>query len=149
MNFTYHVDVQSSVEETWRKLQDTLAMVHCIPGVEEAEESAPGHFDVKIMTKLGPIALRFKGSADLVVDEADQVMEATVSMSDSRSGNVYGKFRMKLGPNAAGEGSVLQIDADVVIAGKLGELAQPLIKRKADQIVREFSQNLTNYLQAA
>lgn len=149
MKFQYQVTAETDVTDTWEKMQDTLAIVRCIPGVEEIEESAPGHFDAKIKTKMGPISLRFKGSADLVVDANAQSMEATVSMSDSRSGNVYGKFAMALSPSSEGGGSILQIDADVVIAGKLGELAQPLIKRKADQIVREFSENLSNYLEAA
>lgn len=149
MKFNYPVNVETDVTQTWEKMQNTLAMVRCIPGVEEAEETADGHYDVKIMTKFGPIALRFKGSADLVVHMDTQTMEASVSMSDSHSGNVYGKFSMTLASSEEGNGSTLQIEADVVIAGKLGELAQPLIKRKADQIVREFSENLTNYLQAA
>ncbi|WAH37074.1 CoxG family protein [Alicyclobacillus dauci] len=126
---------------------------HChgsrIPGVEEATETSDDHYEVKIVTKLGPISLRFKGNADLAINQEEHTMEAGVSMSDSRSGNVYGKFNMALVPDDEGNRSSLQIEADLVIAGKLGELAQPLIKRKADQLVREFSTNITQYLQAA
>ncbi|MCL6594323.1 MAG: hypothetical protein K6T31_10130, partial [Alicyclobacillus sp.] len=101
------------------------------------------------VTKIGPIALRFNGQAELAVDADDRRMEAGVSMSDARSGRVYGKFTMWVKPAAEGTGTTLEILADLAIAGKLGELAQPLIKRKADQIVREFSQNLSTFLQAA
>lgn len=149
MKFSYNIQVDTTAEKTWEKMQNTLAMVHCIPGVEEAQETVVGKYDVKIVTKLGPISLRFGGNAELAVNPEQQTMEATVSMTDSRSGNVYGKFAMALLSQQGVIGTTLQIEADVVIAGKLGELAQPLIKRKADQIVREFSTNLTNYLQAA
>lgn len=141
--------MDTTVEETWEKMKNTLAMVHCIPGIEEAQEASAGKYKVKIMTKLGPISLRFGGNAELAVNEEQQTMEATVSMTDSRSGNVYGKFAMTLLTQDEEIETLLQIDADVVIAGKLGELAQPLVKRKADQIVREFSTNLIDYLKVA
>ncbi|MED4601884.1 SRPBCC domain-containing protein [Paenibacillus validus] len=149
MKFLYKIAVASEAAQTWEKMQDTLAMVHCIPGVEEADETSEGHYDVKIVTKLGPVSLRFNGSAELEIHQEERAMQAGVTMSDSRSGNVYGQFTMRLVPDEAGNGSILQIDADIVIAGKLGELAQPLIKRKADQIVQEFSKKLTNYLETA
>lgn len=33
MKFLYKIAVASEAAQTWEKMQDTLAMVHCIPGV--------------------------------------------------------------------------------------------------------------------
>ncbi|MCH7706815.1 MAG: hypothetical protein IIB33_07180, partial [Chloroflexi bacterium] len=41
-------------------------------------------------------------------------------------------------PGVAG----LDIQADVQFIGRLGEMGQPLIRRKADSMINEFAQNL-------
>jgi hypothetical protein len=38
--------------------------------------------------------------------------------------------------------SGLRLDVDVALAGKIGEFAQPILRHKADQTVREFARNL-------
>jgi carbon monoxide dehydrogenase subunit G len=38
------------------------------------------------------------------------------------------------------------VTADVHLSGRLGELGQPLIRRKADAMVREFAENVREAL---
>lgn len=78
-------------------------------------------------------------------DPESKSMKAEVRMSDSRSGSVHGTFVSALEPSTEEETNML-VTADVNIAGKLGEFAQPLIKRKADQIIKEFSENSKSYM---
>jgi carbon monoxide dehydrogenase subunit G len=42
----------------------------------------------------------------------------------------------------------VEIIADVVFAGRLAEMGQPLIKRTADSFVGEFTQNLRKAINA-
>jgi carbon monoxide dehydrogenase subunit G len=37
----------------------------------------------------------------------------------------------------------LQVSSDVSFLGKLGELGQPIIRRKADSVIKEFASNLS------
>jgi carbon monoxide dehydrogenase subunit G len=40
------------------------------------------------------------------------------------------------------DGCELRIDSDVQIGGRIGEFGQPVIKRKADQLLAQFAQCL-------
>jgi carbon monoxide dehydrogenase subunit G len=146
MNFNYTIPVSKPVEETWQKVSSPLDMVGCLPGVEEVKETEPNQFQTVVSTKFGPVKLKFNGGAKVAIDEENKQMKADVTMSDKLSGSVYGTFTMDVKPAADGQSSILQIVADVNIAGKMGEFAQPLIKRKADQIIKEFSDNLKKYI---
>lgn len=146
MNFKYTIPVSKDVNETWQKVSSPVNMMHCLPGVEQVNQVEDNHFQVVVSTKFGPVKLRFNGNAKVSSEEENKHMKADVTMSDSFSGSVYGTFSMDLHPSADGQSTILLVNADVNIAGKLGEFAQPLIKRKADQIIKEFSENLKAYI---
>lgn len=140
MKFSYTVPVGATAESTWAQLQDPIALIRCMPGVEDVEPQDDGHLAVILSTGLGPIRLRFRGSAQVRYEVERRQMQADVTMSDSRSGSVYGQFLMAVQGDVAGvNGSELVLTAEVAIGGKLGEFAQPLLKRKADQVVKEFA----------
>lgn len=146
MNFKYTIPISKEVNATWKKIQSPIDMMHCIPGIEQVNEVENNQYSVVVSTKFGPVKLRFNGNAKVSSEEESRSMKADVTMSDSFSGSVYGIFSMDLQPSENGQSTDLLVNADVNIAGKLGEFAQPLIKRKADQIIKEFSANLITYI---
>ena len=44
------------------------------------------------------------------------------------------------------ESTEVRVDADIQFSGRLAELGQPLIRRKADSMVRDFAKNLLQAL---
>lgn len=145
MKFTYSISVQKTTPEAWDKMKDPLGMIHCLPGLEKVDTGEDNQYDVVLSTRLGPVKLKFNGNAK-VSSPGERQMEANVRMTDRISGSVHGSFHMALEPAADPEWTDVAVTADVNIAGKLGEFAQPLIKKKADQIMKEFSDNLKAYI---
>lgn len=145
MKFTYRFDLPASAGEAWDKMQDYAAVMKCLPGVEEVSEKEDG-YGIQVATGIGPIRLRMSGNVKLEARAAERFLSCGVSMSDARSGGVQGRFDLRLEDQDDG-GGAMALEADVVVAGKLGEFAQPLLKRKADQIVRGFADNLKAFLQ--
>jgi carbon monoxide dehydrogenase subunit G len=62
-------------------------------------------------------------------------------------GSVKAKMGMKLAEQQPGT-TELRIVTDVNLLGRLGQFGQPLIKKKADQVLDEFAQNLRKKLSA-
>ena len=151
MKFTYSIPFDRPAAAAWQTVCDAERLMRCIPGCEaveraaaspdEAEEDGVEVFRVRLTTSLGPVRLSGAGTARVRRDPARRSMRADVSLSDPGTGSAYGTMALEV--RAVDEDrSELQLEADVVLAGKIGEFAQPILRRKADQTVREFARNL-------
>ncbi len=106
-----------------------------------AGEAGVELFTVRMATGLGPIRLRASGTAKVRRDSDTRSMTADVSLSDARSGSIYGTMALAVRPADTDRSEIL-LNADVVLASKIGEFAQPILRHKADQTVKEFVRNL-------
>jgi carbon monoxide dehydrogenase subunit G len=128
---TFELTVPTTATEA--ALADPAAVIGCIPGVERCEPGADG-YDLTAVVAVGPVRLRLTGRATLT--PADGGLTAAVSLHDALAGSIYGTFAVALG-----EGAVT-VRADVVVGGRLGEFAAPILRRKAEESVRAFAANL-------
>jgi carbon monoxide dehydrogenase subunit G len=151
MKFTYKIELTCPAAKTWSTVQDSVRLVESLPGCESAslvgtDENGAQQLEVVLSTRIGPISLRSSGEARLLYNEESRSLTANVNLRDGRAGAIHGTFTLVV--SAVGdEQSAIHLDADVGLAGKLGEFAQPLIRRKAEQTVREFGDNLKAQLQ--
>ena len=156
MKFSYSIPYDRPAAEVWESLQDTERLIRCIPGCEDVEPARAGTdgaaaeqgvevYRVRMTTGLGPVRLRATGTARVRRDPAGRSMTAEISLSDPRAGSVYGSMGLEV--RAAGESHCeLALAADIVLASKIGEFAQPILRHKADLTVREFARNLIGTL---
>jgi uncharacterized protein len=127
----------------WDFLTDIPSVARCLPGVEEVTSAENGKYVGTIALKMGVVKLRLKGNITVEVMDAERYVAAMgVSAADERiSGLIQGKLSMnlqELGPTE----TKLIADTDVNLFGKIGEFGQPLIKKKADQMMNEFAANV-------
>ncbi len=152
MKFTYAIPCHRPAQAAWEAVCDAQQLIRCIPGCEDVERAAAGPdgaaeeegveiYRVRATTTLGPVRLRAAGIARVRRDPAGRSMTADVSLSDPRAGSVYGTMALEV-RSVDEEHSELRLEADVVLASKIGEFAQPILRHKADQTVREFARNL-------
>ena len=156
MKFTYSIPFDRPPALAWDAVCDAERLIRCIPGCEDVEPAAPGSdgatgeagvevYGVRMTTSLGPVRLRGAGTARVRRDPALRTMTADVSLNDPRAGSAYGTMTLEV--RAVDEThSELRLEAEVALAGKIGEFAQPILRHKADQTVREFARNLLEAL---
>ena len=56
------------------------------------------------------------------------------------------RARMSLTLTPGDEGTRLRVETDLAVLGKIGEFGQPIIKKKADALLQEFTRNLRSAL---
>jgi uncharacterized protein len=127
----------------WNFLTDIPSVARCLPGVEQVNAAGEGKYAGTLALKIGVIKLRLAGNLTVEVMDAErQVATMGVQAADERiSGLIQGTISMhleELGPDE----TKLIANTDVNLFGKIGEFGQPLIKRKADQMMNEFAANL-------
>ncbi len=119
----------------------------CVPGLQELEPGEDGTFRATLQARVGPISLTFSGTIQLLEQDPDHYLARfRVQGSDRRVG---GSFQtnmtvrlIPLGPDK----TQLEISADTTFMGKLGELGQPIIRRKTAATIDQFAKNLARQL---
>ncbi|MCI0867726.1 MAG: hypothetical protein J4N89_14385 [Chloroflexi bacterium] len=136
--------VPADRDTTWELVMDIPRVAACIPGVNDVTLVSDDKFNAVMQVRIGPMRLSFSGTI-LIVDQDKQKGEARfrVEAADRRLG---GSFRadmiLRLNPLSETQ-TELSIESDVAFMGKLGELGQPLIRRKAGNTLEDFARNLS------
>jgi carbon monoxide dehydrogenase subunit G len=140
LKFEHKVIVDASTDKVRAFLDDFEAASKCVPGLETVTEVEPDTYDGRVKVKIGPLGIGIAGRA--TVQRDPEVWRVKGEGRDRRIGagvvaNVEARL-VALSPQQ----TEMDLQADVQFSGRLAELGQPLIKKKADAFVQEFAQNL-------
>lgn len=148
MRFEHLVRVGAPRERAWALLMDVPAVARCVPGAEDVTASGPDAYRGAVRVSVGPVRLRLEGN--IVVTERDEPAGRAAMRLEAADRGVGGTVRADLRVTVAddGAGTELRLLTDATLAGRIGDLGQPLIKRQADRIVSEFARCLERTLGA-
>ena len=137
----------ANVEDTWAVVMDIPKAASCISGIDEVTPNGEGRYTATLKARVGPMGLTLLGTIT-VLSQNDDAKEAEflVQANDRRvGGGVKTNMTMKVTPKTSVE-SELEIRADTTFMGRLGELGQPLIRRKARNTLEDFTKNISKLL---
>ena len=147
MKFNQKAVVAVPREPLWNFLMDIPKVAQSLPGVEKVEQLDPNTYQGTLKVRVGPISLNLSGK--IIVEERDQANWRATLRAEANdrmaAGAVRGKTSMTLTDLSANE-TELSVDTDVNILGKIGEFGQPIIRKKADTMLKEFVQNIKKQL---
>jgi len=142
MRVTREVEIAAPVTALWELLWDVPRMVECLPGCVEAREVEPHQrYAARMAQKVGPISL----SVPLDVKVIEAVAPRRLALDAKGRDPVIGAeivARVTLDVEPRGDLSLLRIDAEGRILGKLGALGHGVIQRKAEETIEEFGARL-------
>jgi carbon monoxide dehydrogenase subunit G len=144
MIFDQFVRIDAPVERVWEFALDLPGLATCIPGVEDMQAVDHENYTGALKVRIGPISLRFQGRVRVIERDGDAYRtRVEFEATDKRvSGAVSGRTTVQLEPDGVAATSI-SIHTDVTVLGKLGDFGQPVMQRKASQILDEFARNLT------
>ncbi len=142
MRVTREVEIAAPATALWELLWDVARMVECLPGCVEAREVEPHQrYAARMVQKVGPISL----SVPLDVKVIEAVAPRRLALDAKGRDPVIGAeivARVTLDVESRGDQSLLRIDAEGRILGKLGALGHGVIQRKAEETIEEFGARL-------
>lgn len=143
------VIVPAPPERVWDFVMDVPRVAECVPGVESVDQLSDDEYLGALKVRVGPIGVRLEGKVTVVERNAEERRaEMKVEAADKRiKGAVNAKSTMQLVPLDDGT-TELAVHTDAAILGKLGEFGQAIMRRKADQIMKEFAENMSKRIQA-
>ena len=147
MKMEQQLVVPNNRDKVWELLTDVPRVGRCFPGVEEFTALDNQKYEGVMKVRVGPVSLRLRGTVSVQAQDKDNWrMALQVEGAERRvGGGVQGVINTSLAERSPQE-TELTIDTDISFMGKLGELGQPVIRKKADSVLKEFARNLAREL---
>ena len=146
MKLSHRALVRAPRARVWNLITDIPAAARCVPGVAAVTPAGTGKYKGSLLVQLGPVRLVLDGDVALTAtDEAAGRASVRADAKDSRLGGSV-RATMDLTLVEKGDDTELEITSDIQIAGRIGEFGQPVIQRKADQLMTQFAECLARTL---
>jgi len=145
MKFEHVATIAAPMDRVWSFLMDVPSVAKCAPGVESVEPLGDDRYRGTLKVSVGPIRLSLQG--DVYIVERDDVAKKASMRADAADKRAGGAVKAVLSmslaqPPDGGSGTQLRLDTDATVMGRIGEFGQPIIKKKAEQMMNEFARNL-------
>ena len=143
MKFGHTSLVACDRESLWDFLMDVTNVAECMSGVREFRAIADDRYEGVLNVRMGPVNLNFAGI--VTVAHRDRVNwrgELVAKAKDRRAGGGFSAhLRMRLDEESA-TATRLEIELESTVLGKIGEFGQPIVRRRVEKMLEEFSTEL-------
>lgn len=146
MELTDKILVKGTREAVFEALNDPEILRQAIPGCEELEAITPTSYRAVVTSKVGPMKIKFKGSAEL--SEIVPPSSYTITGEGKGGPSGHAKVAVKMNLEESGDDTLVEYLATANIGGKLAQLGGSLIDRTSKKLTAEFFTNLENLLAA-
>jgi carbon monoxide dehydrogenase subunit G len=138
--------VKAPIQKLWDMLLDPTTLGSCLPGAEKIEKIDEKTYDAVVKQKVGPIkvTLKFRNVLTEVQPPYRLVLEGE-GEDVTKLGHMKQKTIVEL--SEIGDGNVdVSYKSDVAIVGKLAMFGDRVMRSKAKEVEKEFTQNLQEKL---
>jgi uncharacterized protein len=147
MKFQGNLSIARPVEKVWEFLWDIEKLTSCIPGCEGIKTIKDREkYELTVKDSVGPITVHFELLAEVKKLEPLKRIEIALEGKDFKAGGV--RQTMTLVLTAKGSDSEIDFETDVNVFGRLGTLGYPFVKKKAETVINEFSENVKSAIEA-
>jgi carbon monoxide dehydrogenase subunit G len=141
--------VAADPDDTYAFLLDVNMVAACMPGLSDVQAESDSIFLGTLKVKVGPIGVTYKGRA--AISERDDASRTAVIDAEGTegvgAGAVRAVARMSVTPDAGG--SVVAIQTDLAIAGRLAQFGRGIIDGVAKRMVGQMADCIRTKLETA
>jgi uncharacterized protein len=141
MIVTGEITLPAPREVVFQVLQDAPFFASCVEGVRDLKEIDATHYDAVLDTKVAYMSFTFKVSVEVTRLSPPARIEAKIEGTPL---GIVGRFIAVSTTDLidAGSETVVKYAIDANITGKLGSMGQPVLRSKAKEMERKFSEKM-------
>ncbi len=138
--------IKTQIQKAWDNLLNPETLASCIPGCEKLEAIDEKTFDCIVKQKVGPITVRLKFLTTLTEIDPPTHLKAVGKGADmSKAGTFTQETVVDLKEVSGGEVEV-SYRSDVRIVGRLATFGDRIMRAKARDVEKQFTQALNERL---
>jgi uncharacterized protein len=141
MNITGELTVDAPREAVFNALKDAPFFASCVDGVRDLEEIDATHYAAVIDVKVAYMRFSFKVSVELTrISSPDQIEAKIEGTPLGVVGRLTASSTTRL---AEADGrTIVHYAIDTTLTGKLGSIGQPVLRTKAKDMEKQFTERL-------
>ena len=145
MILNHEFTVEGDLETVWRTLLDLERVAGCLPGAT-IRATAEGRFEGSMKVKMGPMAVTYDGSANLV-DVNDDEHRAVISLR-AREAKGQGTALATITNRVEADGPSVRVRAetDLQVTGPQARFGRAIMEDVGNRVLGEFAQRLQQEL---
>ena len=141
MNISGEISVAAPQAAVFDKIKDAPFFASCIDGVKDLKEIDATHYDAVLETKVAYMTFKFKVTVEITNLAPPDTIEAKIEGAPlGMVGRLTATTRTQL--RQADDQTVIAYSIDSTLAGKLGSIGQPVLKAKAKEMEKKFTERL-------
>lgn len=143
MKLHHQTEVAASPEQVWDFLQNTRAVVQCLPGAELLDELGGDRYRGVLRVAVGPLKMQYAGEVSVVErNAAERRITLDASGRDKRgSGTVQAHVQLQVVPD--GQGATLDVGSDLTLTGRIASLGRG-IRDVSNRMFVDFAAQLSD-----
>lgn len=145
MRLSNEVPLPAAPDRVFTVINDVERVVPCLPGAALAGGSGD-EYQGTVQVRVGPVKAAYRGTVRFIEVDADEhrlVLDAR-GTDQHGSGNASAKVTVQVRPHE--DGSVLALDTDLVIRGKVAQFGRGAIGEISQKLMEQFARNLAGLL---
>jgi uncharacterized protein len=146
MKLQHQTEVGASPDHVWEFLQDTAAVVECMPGAELVDNLGDDRYEGVLHVAIGPLKMNYAGRASVIErDEPSRRIVLDATGRDKRgSGSVAAHVALQIEP--VDTGSRIDVISDIDLTGRIASLGRG-IRDVSNQMFMEFANELADRIE--
>ena len=142
MKLHHSTQVQAPPDQVWEFLQDTRAVVACLPGAELTDDKGDDQYGGVLRIAIGPMKLNYNGQVDVTTRDADARQLVLAASGRDRRGGGSVRADVRVGVADAGDGnSQLESVTDLQLTGRIAALGRG-VQDVSNTMFNDFSRRL-------
>ncbi len=135
------IRVEAPRERVFERLSDAHFFASCIDGVQDLNAIDDTHYSALFETRVAYMRFKFKVNVEMTKAVAPEAIEAKVEGTPT---GVVGRLTATASTQLSEDGgqTVIHYSIDALLAGKLGSIGEPVLKAKAKDMEKQFTQRL-------
>jgi len=141
MKFTGEIVIDAAREAVFTKIRDARFFASCVQGVQELNEIDPEHYTAVLEMKVAYLTFKFNIGVEVVRAEPPHEIEAKIEGTPL---GIVGRLTATSLTRLTVENGATKVsyEVDAALTGKLGSLGQPVLRAKAKEMERHFSERM-------
>jgi uncharacterized protein len=141
MNITGEITVGAPREAVFNALKNAPFFASCVEGVRDLKALDATHYDAVIDTNVAYMRFSFKVSIELTrLSPPDEIDAKIAGAPLGMVGRLTATSSTRL-TEASGQ-TIVSYAIDATLTGKLGSLGQPVLRAKAKEMEKQFTERL-------
>lgn len=137
-------EVAQPAEKVWRFFDDIPQVASCLPGAELTEDLGDGKYKGRVAIRMGPVRLRFAGTADITErDEAGKRIAVRAAGADEK-GRGQAAMNVTAVVTSKGRGSRVDVSQDLQLSGAAAQYGRGMIADFSAIMMRDFAATMAD-----